>query len=543
MPKSSRYRLLLVVLAALGTLPARAEQADLYVELLRSMDVEPDQPSLDAYLRSLHPDEAARRLMAEQIQRLGSDDFFVREKATRALLRHPAVPVPMLQAAIESGDPEVRWRAKQILDEADERTARVLYAVFYVIRERELKGLADPVLDAMPYCQEEYLRQANRAALRATVEPEDADRLREAIGGEDAQQQIAAVSALAALLKEQALDDLRPLLDEEDDLVRLEAALALANQGERKALKPLVDLLDSENLRVRIRSNRALRNLTGENFSFVAYEAPAKRSAATEKWKAWLAGKGQTAKLTYPLKQFQPMIGRTLIAYYSSNQVVELDEAGKQVWQQQATQPWGCHALPNGHRIIASYNTRQVVEFDASGDKVWEATGLEGRPFSVRRLENGNTLLPYYSKNQVVELSPKKKVVWKIDVEGNPMDARRLENGNTLICLLRANAVVEVDRKGKEVWKLPNMFGPRSAQRLENGNTLVCQTNAGKVVEVDRRKEVVWEHVGLNNPFDAQRLPNGNTLIAHGGGVIEVDHQNKTIWRRAGGGVSSVYRY
>jgi HEAT repeat protein len=513
------------------------------VATLKQHDIAPTATSLAKYLHSLHPSEDARAGMAALVEQLGDDDFLVREAAMKHLLRLPVVADDLLQKAVDGEDLEIRWRATLIQHQADGRAARVLHAALQTIEERELKGLAEPILAALPLCKEQYMRQAARRALQATSRPEDVELLLRALASEQRETRIAGIETLPMVIGVKAVADLHALLEDKDDFVSVAAAVAVANLGQRDALRVFGRLLDSQELAVRTRSGQALRALTGQDFHFVAYDKPEQRLMPVKAWRDWLMAEGKTAKLDYPIREARILLGRTLICYYGLNKVVELDAAGKQTWETAVMQPWGCQGLPNGHRLIASYNNSLVVEYDNEGKEVWKLDGLPGRPFSVERLENGNTLVPFYSTNKIAEYSPDKKSVWEVNLDGNPMDAHRLASGNTLVCLLRSNSVVEVDRAGKIVWTLDNMFGPRSAQRLENGNTLVSQTNGGKVVEVDPEKHIVWSKDGLNNPFDAQRLPNGNTLIVDGQGIREVDVQGKVVWEQPGGGVSRISRY
>ena len=513
------------------------------VVTLKQHGIQPTAESVGQYLRGLHPGPDARAEMTALVQQLGDQDFLKREAATKQLLRMPVIAHDLLKQAVEGEDLEIRWRASLVQRQADGRAARVLHAAFQAIQEQGLKGLAEPVVMALPLCKEEYMSQAARRALQSTSRPEDVELLLRSLASAQRETRVAGVETLPVVIGAKAIGDLRPLLDDKDDHVAVAAAVAVANLGEREALAAFGRLLESPELKVRTRAGQALRAVTGQDFQFVAYDKPEQRAVATKAWRDWLTTEGKTAKFDYPIKEARVLLGRTLICYYGLNKVVELDSSGKQVWETAVMQPWGCQGLENGHRLIASYNNSLVVEYDAEGKEVWKLDSLPGRPFSVERLANGNTLTPFYSTNKIAEYSPDKKLVWEVGIDGNPMDARRLPNGNTLVCLLRTNSVVEIDQAGKVVWTLDNMFGPRSAQRLENGNTLVSQTNGGKVVEIDPEKRVVWSKDELNNPFDAQRLPNGNTLIVDGQAIREVDAQGKIVWEQQGGGVSRVSRY
>jgi outer membrane protein assembly factor BamB len=419
----------------------------------------------------------------------------------------------------------------------------LLYATLHAVESKRVVGAAADVLSVASQCHDNRLQGVARKALEITAQPADAELITKALGDDRPALRVIGTAGIAGAFGEQADAMFAGLLADPDPGVKIAAAMALANRGRRESLPVLIDLLDSPDLNIRARSAQVLRAFTGQQFQFAAYDKAEPRAKAVGEWKTWLEKDGAKAKLTFPFKESALLLGRTLICYYGLNKVVELDAAGKEVWQASVMQPWGCEGLSNGHRLVASYNSRMIIEYDAEGKEVWKVANLADRPFSVRRLENGNTLVPFYSSQKLVEIDPQKKTVWEVSVSGNPMDARRLPNGNTLVCLLSNNMVVEIDRAGKVVWTLENMSAPRSAQRLENGNTLVAQSNGGKVVEFDRDQKPVWTKEGLSAPFDAQRLPNGNTLIVHNQGVLEVNPKGDIVWQRKESGVSRASRF
>jgi hypothetical protein len=520
-----------------------AEEVDQDLELIKRHGLTADTKSLDGYLRSLHPDQATKKRLAELIVQLGNDDYFRRETAMAELLRMPVVTTELLQRAIAGDDPEIRWRARIVLDKGKQQWTQVLNATYRVIRIRKIPDLAEPILLSLPLCSDEYLRVSARGALLATAGQNNVALLRKTLAAGDAHSQIATLQTLDHILGAKALADVHPLLKSKVETVRLAAARALGNRGNRDALPALASLLDSPEILIRARSGQLLRGLTGQKFVFVAYDTTEKRAPAVKAWRDWIALAGMKADLTFPVPDRAPMLGRTLICYYGKSEVIELDASGKEIWKTRVSNVWGCHGLPNGHRLVSSYSGKMIIEYDGTGREVWKTTALPGRPFSVRRLVNGNTLAACYDNNKVVEIKPDKSVGWQITVPGRPMDARPLPNGNTLVCLYDKHKVIEIDRAGKIVWEIANMGSPRSAQRLENGNTLVAQTGGRKVVEVDRSGRVIWTKTTTRSAYDAQRLPNGNTLVVDQMGIQEIDPAGKVVWERKGTNVGRVWRY
>ena len=166
--------------------------------------------------------------------------------------------------------------------------------------------------------------------------------------------------------------------------------------------------------------------------------------------------------------------------------------------------------LPNGNTVIADNGRRKVIEVDRAGKIVWEfAVPNDNRRKTptmrqVRRLANGNTLICASTEDKVLEVAPDKKVIWSYEVPF-PYLATRLANGHTLISSgdgygsPRGFFVVEVDRTGKVVWKYGGADAPAEQQlrwpsghvRLANGNTLIAEARGGVLREVSPDKKTV----------------------------------------------------
>lgn len=509
---------------------------------LQESGVPPTIQGVTEYLNDLHPTPKTKQRLETLIADLGNDDFYRRESAMAELLRLPVRSPDLFNQAIESGDAEVRWRARQVLKQSDSKTQQILHAVLLVIRHEKMAGLTSPILDAIPYCTQTYVREEAIRTLKTITQAEELPIIRTALKRPDPQTQQVALILLEHLAGGEADGDLRQFLKNPNENVQLTAARALGNHGQRDALPVLVDLLDADDLQTRAKTAETLRLLTGENFSFVAYDTAARRTAARTKWVNWVANNGATAKLNFPLPDGPVLRDHTLICNYSMKKVIELDSNHKEVWSTELTGAWGCQGLPNGHRLVTSYTQRCIIEYDMKGKEVWRKQNIPGLPYSVQRLDNGNTMVTC-SNNQVVEYAPDGSIAWQKHFNGTPRDAQRLENGNTLVVLYTSQEIIEVDQKGNTVWKVNNMMRPMSAQRLPNGNTLVCQSAGRRLVEVDRNGDEVWS---LNTPlsvYDAQRLPNGNTLVVGSTGAIEFDPKGNTVWDYKQPGMRGIHRF
>jgi hypothetical protein len=226
------------------------------------------------------------------------------------------------------------------------------------------------------------------------------------------------------------------------------------------------------------------------------------------------------------------MWGFTLIADYSDNRVVEVDEQGRVVFVlEDVFGAWDAECLDNGNLLITEFSVSRVQEVDRKGHQVWVFEDLKN-PYDADRLPNGNTLIADTFGSRVIEVNKEGKIVWSYAKDIRPFDCDRLANGNTLIADVLKDRVIEVNPAGEIVWELKNLPNCHDADRLPNGNTLVTLRNKGCVLEFDRDGKVVWELQGLSSPSDADRLPNGNTLVAENTRVREFDRRGNVVWQK-----------
>lgn len=250
---------------------------------------------------SLADDEVAR--IKQCLTNLGNDDYFVRERASEALLRYHVLPTGLLQEAAQSDDFEVRCRAERLLSSRGvEYAENMLAAALQTIRQERLPGFAAEAIHAASTRKRGSLQQIAAEALVATARTKDADLLRIALGSEAARVRIAAIEALSAVLNVAALPDIKPLLDDSDQQVKLAAAIAVANCGDLACLDAFVELLGADALMVRLRAAEAIRFASGKAFGYKAAGSPGERLDATANWAEWVRGPGRSAKLRFPIK-------------------------------------------------------------------------------------------------------------------------------------------------------------------------------------------------------------------------------------------------
>ncbi len=127
----------LLILSVLLGSTLRADELSYYEKTLIGKNIKTDSEGLNRYLSSLHPSEKQRQRAMRLIKALGATDSFAkREDAMAKLLVLPVLPNEELIASSNGSDPEIRWRAKKILELGKPESKRVLYAAFKAIEEK-----------------------------------------------------------------------------------------------------------------------------------------------------------------------------------------------------------------------------------------------------------------------------------------------------------------------------------------------------------------------------------------------------------------------
>ncbi|MCC6669451.1 MAG: hypothetical protein IT458_00200 [Planctomycetes bacterium] len=235
--------------------------------------------------------------------------------------------------------------------------------------------------------------------------------------------------------------------------------------------------------------------------------------------------------------------GLTMIADYSAQAVIEIDDQNRQVFRLDGVVGvWDAQPLDNGNLLVVEFAMSQVKEVSRDGKVVWSYGKLK-QPYRAQRLPNGNTLIADTFNSRVIEVDRAGEVVWKFEGKIRPFCARRLPDGNTLIGDVISDRVLEVNAAGNMVWEVRNKPNVHEAERLPNGNTLITLRQLNQVQEVDREGKVVWQLSHLSSPSDAVRLTSGNTLVAEVGWVREFDPSGKEVWRHKVNWAVGVARY
>lgn len=247
---------------------------------------------------------------------------------------------------------------------------------------------------------------------------------------------------------------------------------------------------------------------------------------------------------------------RIVFAEYggAANRLVELDEAGRPVWEYKLPSLSVIfQVLPNGN-IVFAYGGKPtgVMEIDRAKKTVFNHVSKCPQVLGCERLANGNTLVAEQGPCQVVEVTPEGKVAATVKLTTAETGFHRqvravhkLENGNLLAAHEGDGAVREVDPTGKVVWEYKGIENVHDALRLAGGNTLIACGTQKRLIEVTPEGRVVWEFGPKDAPelnltwiCSLQVLKNGNYVVANflrgqeGKGVhaFEVTRDKKVVW-------------
>lgn len=502
-----------------------------YLETLRQYGIEPSAAGARRYLRKLLPQGDQQQQIDRLIEQLGDDEFVRREAATAQLLRMPTIPIDSLNKAAGGGNPEIRWRARAILEQAENQSAHVMLAALKVASSEKGQGLVRDILAIVPLCRRPFLRDAAHEALRAVATADDVDVLEAALDSDVAAVRIAATIGLTGAMAPNQTRQLHRLLDDRDDRVSLEAARGIGNLGDRASLPALVRLLGADDVQVRGESIAMLQGLTGETQGFANHSPQAERSEAIARWQDWLQDEAPTARLQFPVRRRRggrgSLNGNTLVATGSARRVFELNPSGTEVWHYNGIDAWSAEKLPNGNVLIASYSDHKVIEVDAEGKVVWSLESVGAiSAMTAKPLASGNILVADFTGRRVVEFARDRHVVWEHKTPDECFDADRLANGNTIIGCPNVIQEVAPDHTVVHEWPVSGRLNGFCA--LPNGNVIVANYGANTVYEMKPDGSTAWE-LSEPQPCDVFQLPDGGLLVATASRVVEVSADHKVV--------------
>jgi hypothetical protein len=505
--------------------------AENYFRMLTDRGISTDAAGLRGFLSSHIPGPEDTNRFQQHLADLAHDDYSKREGAMQALLARPPRSLDEIEKLATGTDPEVRWRAKLILDSLRQPGNDLLYASLIVINSRKVQGLADVVLGVAPLCTSDSMQLAMSRALVATATEGDASVLRQNLKSEDVRVRMACLNALVGTLGEAAAADVLPLLADKSDMVRFDAATQLLKFKRAESLKTLGQLLLSEQLTVRNRSIHVLRSTLKVSLPYSGYEPPEDRARHAAEWQktieANLEEKPQPAPAATSTTtgSFTPHLvlqsprhrGLILIGRDGSIQTKEIERAGGRTT-----------ALDTGNLLTVHPSNTQVTETDFAGKTIWQSKSLDERPILAARRKDGATLVATM-EGSLIEINASGDMIRKTDI-GVVVDFEPLPNGDILLISFDGNKVKQVDSIGRLQWQKELPGPPTSVCLAKDGHALVTLQGAKQIVDIDlASKEMKALTAPFRSPTQIEQLEDGRLAIVDVAGAHLADRQGSLI--------------
>ncbi len=497
-----------------------------------------DGPALLAQVRRHVLGGKDRARVLALIEKLGDDDFQVRQIASTELIEFGALAVPLLREATRSTDAERARRAEECLkDIADKGGKPLPEPVLRLLSIRRPAGAVEALLDYLPFAENEQRSEETRRALAALALREG--RLEPALvrALEDPLplRRLAAAEAILAAGALEQRDNVRKLLRDAEPLVRHRVAVALALKRDREAIPVLIESLAEEPSDASAEAEEILYRLAGDGGpKSEPGGGTAGRRQRRDSWARWWKEAGSSVDLAV-LDNHAHQLGYTLLACYSNHQVLELGRDGKPRWTITGVAgPVDAVVLPGDRVLIAEYGANRVTERDFKGHVLWQKEGLNGRPVNAQRLANGNTFIALDSG--LLEVDRAGKTVWS---QATPhLDAAHKSRDGSITCLESSGQCIRLSAAGKELKRFPSgrTGGFTSGLDVGGGRILIAQPNENRVWELDAEGKVLWQ-AATPGIISATRLRNGHTLVAGNAqsSVIELDRAGKVVWEHKAG--------
>ena len=288
-------------------------------------------PGAEELLKALLPDRERLAEFERLIEQLGSEQFNERKDAMEQLLIAPLIPAGVLDRGLESEEPEIRSRTREIVRRGGASKSKMVFedALRAILRENR-KGFLDKMVEVMDSGVAVGDVALAERATAGTVEEEDFALLERLAGGESSIARRMAAAG-AEVLGPRGARMLRPLLKDGDSAVRFGAATALANLGSQEGLRTLGEFLSSGDTFERMKAWKGLLSLTGREFGYNALDGEDKRREAAIRWTEFLKGEVPLQGKVEQFKSIQLFNGKDLTGWthYRRGKVVV---PGEKTW-------------------------------------------------------------------------------------------------------------------------------------------------------------------------------------------------------------------
>lgn len=229
-----------------ATLAASSDPIKADEETLKKAGFHVDDGALIDFFRSKTLEEGDRAKIAALIRDLGADEFKVREKASRALVKIGGKAASLLHQAMGSGDVEVARRAKACVEKIEQKQEPALmFAAARLLAARRPASAAQTLLKFAPFAEDRDALESVRDALAVLAvrdgKPERA--LTDALVSKPPLWRGLAGEALVRAGQADAVPAVRELLQDADPLVRFHVGMAFVDKNDKSVIPRLIELL------------------------------------------------------------------------------------------------------------------------------------------------------------------------------------------------------------------------------------------------------------------------------------------------------------
>jgi HEAT repeat protein len=491
-------------------------------------------PALLAEFRRRTPDETQQKKLRALVDKLGADQFTVRERATADLLAFGHLAVPFLREAARGKDPERTQRAEVCLERIAKDDKKALpTAAARLVALRRPPGAVEVLLAYFPWASGDAMAEELQKALvtLAVQDGEPHPALVKALADHEPRRRLAAGEALARRGGRDLWPALQKLLKDPDPAVRVQVGTALIAARDREAVPLLIDALADLPPDQAGQVADVLTELAGDKGPPAA---PAGDAAARRKyrdaWTAWWRAHGAQVDLARP-GMAGHFLGYTLIVESDGpGRVRELGRDGKDRWKIEGLQfPVDAQVIRGTRVLVTEYNGRRITERDFKGNILWKVENLPSLPVNAQRLPGGNTFIATMAG--VMEVDRRGKEVFNHPIPG--LIAGCKGRGGEIFCLDQQGQCVVLDARGKQIKTFPSgrLGGWTSGiDAGPAGRVLISQPNQGRVVEFNRDGKMLWQGQAAG-VTTATLLPNGHVLTASHNlqTVAELDRSGRVV--------------
>ncbi len=267
--------------------------------LLKAAGLGTDGPALLEFFRkrTVSPDDEKRA--AELVAQLGDEQYARREQATRQLKALGQAALPALRRAAQTGDAEVKRRARDCVSSIEAgRRPELAGAAARLLAARAPAGAVPALLAYLPAAPDADVEEEARLALLALTakagKPDDG--VVAALGDKAPARRAAAALAVGCTGTEEQRRPVRRLLADPEPKVRLLAARGLLAARDKEAVPAVIDLLTVAPLAPQ--AEDVLVSLAGEAGPKAALgENEASRRKCRDAWRAWWGERRDTFDL------------------------------------------------------------------------------------------------------------------------------------------------------------------------------------------------------------------------------------------------------